>query len=232
MVNELPLYEIALRSLLSVVIGGFIGLERGGKNHPAGIRTHSLVCLGAALIMMTNQYVSIEFQLGDPTRMGAQVINGIGFLGAGTILVTNENKVKGLTTAAGVWLSAAIGLAIGIGFYTGALIGVICVWGVMTMFQPLKVFFAKRTKVMDLYVVCKSMESYNRVLIYFSENKIIIIDSKLSFGKVNSEKIQYFNTEEKKIASFLTVELKNNFEHLKAIEEISQLSGVLYIEEL
>ena len=85
---------------------------------------------------------------------------------------------------------------------------------------------------MDLYVVCKSMESYNRILIYFSENKIIITDSKLSFGKVNSEKIQYFNTEEKKIASFLTVELKNNFEHLKAIEEISQLSGVLYIEEL
>lgn len=229
---DLSLSEIAIRSFLSVLIGGFIGLERGGKNHPAGIRTHSLVCLGAALIMMTNLYVSIVFKLGDPTRMGAQVVNGIGFLGAGTILVTNENKVKGLTTAAGVWLSAAIGLAIGIGFYSGAIIGVLCVWAVMTMFHPLKVFFARRSKVMDLYIVCKSTEAYNRVLIYFSKNKISITDSKLSFGKVSTEKMAYFDTEEKKIASFLTVELKHKFDHVKTIEEISQLGGVLYIEEL
>ncbi|MEY8462952.1 MgtC/SapB family protein [Streptococcus merionis] len=232
MIDQLTLVDIAIRSLLAVLVGGFIGLERGGKNQPAGIRTHSLVCLGACVIMMTNLFVSIEFQVGDPTRMGAQVVNGIGFLGAGTILVTNDNKVRGLTTAAGVWVAAAIGLAIGIGFYRGALISFGFVWGVMTLFQPMKAYIQKRSKVMDLYLVFDSMESYNRVLIYFAENRISISESKVSFGEVSKSKLKYFDVEDKQIASYLTIELKDSFEHLKTMEELSLIPGVLYVEEL
>ena len=100
--QELSIVTITCRIILSVIVGGILGLERGTKSQAAGFRTYILVCLGATMIMMTNQYVSDVYKLGDPTRMGAQVVSGIGFLGAGTILVTDRNRVRGLTTAAGI----------------------------------------------------------------------------------------------------------------------------------
>lgn len=229
--EELTIWSILIRAMLAVLIGGFIGLERGSKNQPAGIRTHSLVCLGAALIMMTNLYVAIKFQVGDPTRMGAQVVNGIGFLGAGTILVTNENKVKGLTTAAGVWLSAAIGLAIGIGFYEGALISLLFVWIVMTAIQSFKNYIQIRSKIIEIYLIVGSKEAYNRVMIYCAENKIRISESKTAFGEAHREKLQHFDVQEKKIASFLTLNLHETFDHLRIMEDISEIPGVVYVEE-
>lgn len=169
--------EIVLRIVLSLVIGGVIGLERGSKSQPAGIRTHSIVCLAACLIMMTNEYVSYKFGTGDPTRLGAQVISGVGFLGAGTILITDKKKITGLTTAAGIWASAGIGLAIGVGFYEGAVLGAISVWSVITMFQPLKKYLQSRSKIIELYIVVRSTEAYNRVLVYCAENGIRMTDS-------------------------------------------------------
>ena len=95
--RELTVTEIILRVLVSVVLGGLIGLERGMKNRPAGLRTYMLVCVGACVVMLTNLYTYQVYQVGDPVRMGAQVISGIGFLGAGTIIVTSRNQIKGLT---------------------------------------------------------------------------------------------------------------------------------------
>ena len=118
--RDLNVASISLRIVLSILIGGILGIERGRKNRPAGLRTYILVCLGSALVMMTNQYVYITFDTGDPVRLGAQVISGIGFLGAGTIVLTGRNKIMGITTAAGLWTAACSGLAIGIGFYEGA----------------------------------------------------------------------------------------------------------------
>lgn len=141
--------EIIIRVVLSLVIGSIIGLERGSKSQPAGIRTHSIVCMAACLIMMTNEFVSYKFGTGDPTRLGAQVISGVGFLGAGTILITDKKKVTGLTTAAGIWASAGIGLAIGVGFYEGALLVAISVWSVISMFQPLKNIFKVVQKLLN-----------------------------------------------------------------------------------
>lgn len=86
--RDLNVASISLRIVLSILIGGILGIERGRKNRPAGLRTYILVCLGSALVMMTNQYVYITFDTGDPVRLGAQVISGIGFLGAGTIVLT------------------------------------------------------------------------------------------------------------------------------------------------
>ena len=114
---------VAVRIAVAIIAGGLIGLERGMKNRPAGMRTYMVVCLGACLIMLTNQYVCQVFKTGDPVRMGAQVVSGIGFLGAGTIIVTRRNQIKGLTTAAGLWAAAGVGLAVGIGFYEAAVIG-------------------------------------------------------------------------------------------------------------
>ena len=224
--------EIIIRVVLSLVIGSIFGLERGSKSQPAGIRTHSIVCMAACLIMMTNEFVSYKFGTGDPTRLGAQVISGVGFLGAGTILITDKKKVTGLTTAAGIWASAGIGLAIGVGFYAGALLVTISVWSVISMFQPLKKYIQSRSKVIELYIVVKSTEAYNRVLVYCAENGIRLNDSRTAFGDVNSERIEYFDVPDKRIASFMTLELSGKFEHLKLMEEIADIVGVIYVEEV
>ncbi len=121
--EELNAVSIIFRILLAVIVGGFIGNERGRHGRAAGLRTHILVCLGAAMTTLIGLYATNELDsLGDPLRLGAQVISGIGFLGAGTIMVRNRSHVTGLTTAAGLWATACIGLAIGVGFYLAALV--------------------------------------------------------------------------------------------------------------
>ncbi len=116
--------ELVLRLILSAVAGGAVGVEREANNRPAGLRTHVLVTLGSTLIMIISMYGFDGFGVdglgGDPARLGAQVVSGIGFLGAGTILRTGNN-ISGLTTAASIWVCGGIGLAIGNGYYTGGI---------------------------------------------------------------------------------------------------------------
>jgi len=111
-------WEISLRLVLSCILGGLIGLERESLDRPAGFRTHILVCVGSALIMVVSMYAFVDYDTPnkDPGRIAAQVVSGIGFLGAGTI-IREGLTVKGLTTAASLWVVAGIGLAIGSGFY-------------------------------------------------------------------------------------------------------------------
>lgn len=151
-IRELTLVAVAVRIAVALVLGGVIGLERGMKNRPAGLRTYMLVCLGACLIMVTNQYIYQVFAVGDPVRMGAQVVSGIGFLGAGTIIVTKRNQIKGLTTAAGLWAAAAVGLATGIGFYEAAVTGAVMIFLVLTVLSSLDGRIHRKAKVMELYV--------------------------------------------------------------------------------
>lgn len=120
--------SIFIRAILAILCAGLIGYDRNTRGADAGIRTHILVCLGAMIAMSTGQFAVLYFDSGDITRIGAQVVSGIGFLGAGSIIITRSNHISGLTTAAGLWASACIGLAIGVGFYEGALIGTIAVY--------------------------------------------------------------------------------------------------------
>ena len=110
------LASITLRIVMSMVCGGVIGIERGKAHQPAGMRTYMLVCMGAAMVMLTGQYMYYHFQTGDPARLGAQVVSGIGFIGAGTIII-HRQLVRGLTTAASLWATAGIGLAAGAHMY-------------------------------------------------------------------------------------------------------------------
>ncbi len=121
------LVTVAIRLILAVLFGGIIGLERGRQRRAAGLRTHILVCLGAALVTTVGFYSTqvLENVNADPMRVAAQVISGIGFLGVGTILVKGRFQITGLTTAAGLWVTAAIGIALGAGFYEGAIIAFI-----------------------------------------------------------------------------------------------------------
>jgi len=128
-----PDTQIIIRLVLSVFLGGLIGLERQLHRRTAGLRTHILVCLGSCLIMLTSLYVFDIYKDMvplDPGRIAAGVITGIGFLGAGAIIREREG-IKGLTTAASLWVVAGIGLAVGVGFYIAGIITTILAWVVL-----------------------------------------------------------------------------------------------------
>ena len=112
--GTIDLLVVLVRLVTAMICGGVIGIERERKHRPAGFRTHILICIGAAMTTLTSQYIAFELQaVTDLARLGAQVIAGIGFIGAGTIIVTKRKNVKGLTTAAGLWASAIVGLCAG-----------------------------------------------------------------------------------------------------------------------
>lgn len=121
--REFNIWTIIIRLFLAAILGGIIGLERGRQRRAAGLRTHILVCVGSALTVMVGFFAreALGIELSDPLRVSAQVISGIGFLGAGTIMLKGRFQIVGLTTAAGLWVTAAIGLSAGIGFYEGAI---------------------------------------------------------------------------------------------------------------
>lgn len=126
--RDLTLLSTFLRLAIAAILGGLVGMERGRHGRAAGMRTHILVCLGASLTALVGIYTArILGYSTDPLRVGAQVISGIGFLGAGTILIKDRFQVTGLTTAAGLWATAAVGLSIGIGFYAGGITATIFV---------------------------------------------------------------------------------------------------------
>lgn len=148
----LTIWEMLVRMALACVLGGIVGWEREVVQKPAGFRTHVLVCVGSALTMlisvfMYNRMQAVSATLPDPARLGAQVISGIGFLGAGTIIKEGPN-IKGLTTAASLWAVACIGLAIGIGYYSAALAStafVVIILDVFNRLEDTKIFGPKQT---------------------------------------------------------------------------------------
>lgn len=151
--RDVTLLAVAVRVFAALICGGLIGMDRGLKKRAAGMRTYMLVCVGACLIMLTNQYIYQITNTGDPMRMGAQVVSGIGFLGAGTIIVTKQNHIKGLTTAAGLWAAAGVGLALGIGFYEAAVIGGLAIFLILTALNWLDNKVHSRNKYLDLHII-------------------------------------------------------------------------------
>ncbi len=147
---------IVVRLLLATAFGGIVGYERERREMPAGFRTYVLVCIGATLAMLTNEYAINHFGGNiDVTRMGAQVISGMGFLGAGTIIVTHNNHVRGLTTAAGLWTVGCIGLAVGMGAYLAAVVCTIIVFVTMSMLDKVDKKAQSTSKVIEIFVEFK-----------------------------------------------------------------------------
>ncbi len=156
------LAQVAFRCAFSVIIGSLIGNERARHGRAAGMRTHILVCIGAALTSMISIYVSdVLGQGGDVLRISAQVISGIGFLGAGMIILKSNNVITGLTTAAGVWTTSVIGIAVGFGFYSGAVIATALFMITTTLFSK----FEKNKKATEIiYVEIDDMYRANKVV--------------------------------------------------------------------
>jgi putative Mg2+ transporter-C (MgtC) family protein len=155
--SDWSISNIILRLLVSAIAGIVIGIDREIKNKGAGIKTYALVCIGACMAMIVNEYVLREYPASntDVTRLGAQVISGIGFLGAGTILVTGHDKIRGLTTAAGIWASAGIGLAAGIGFITGAILGLAFIFFIIHILNPFDQYLKRQVRDITVFVIFK-----------------------------------------------------------------------------
>ena len=222
-IREVTYLAVFLRIFASVLIGGLIGLERGLKNRPAGLRTYMVVCLGACLVMLTNQYVCQVYGAGDPVRMGAQVVSGIGFLGAGTILVTRRNQIKGLTTAAGLWTAAGVGLAIGVGFYEAAVAGALAEFVVMTLLQRLDNSMHRKAKILEVYIELSKDCSLGDFLREVRSRGIDVRDV---------QREQDADNEEGTRAYFSTLKLQKRQNHLDVIDDIRTIPGVAYLEEL
>jgi len=155
------IFTVGLRSLVAVLIGLFIGMERARHGRAAGMRTHVLVCLGSAVTAMTGLYINEIAKTGDVLRLAAQVISGVGFLGAGMIILKNDNMIMGLTTAAGVWATATLGIAVGYGFYSGALIGAFFFLITLTLFSK---FERRKKNTLVVYVELTEMTQLNNFI--------------------------------------------------------------------
>lgn len=176
--------EALLRLLLAFVSGGIIGFERSYKRIDAGLRTHIIVCMASCAIMITNIHMYTVYGTGDPVRMPAQVISGVGFLGAGCILVTGDRRIRGMTTAAGIWGSACLGLCIGAGDYIVALVVLTLVILTMTIFRAVDARIVKKTKYIRLYMEFESVTEVKSFVKYVRENGIRIIEMELMNQKV------------------------------------------------
>ena len=223
--REVTYLAVILRILAAVIIGGLLGLERGMKNRPAGMRTYMLVCVGACLIMLTNQYIFQSFGTGDPTRMAAQVISGIGFLGAGTIIVTRHSQIKGLTTAAGLWSSAGVGLALGIGFYEAALIGGFAIFLVMTLLQAFDDRMHRKAKTLEIYLEANEDLPLGDLLRTLREMNYDV-------RHVQRESGLDTDGDSANRAYVILLKTPKRCNHVEALETIRGICGVLYVEEL
>ncbi len=189
----------------------------------AGIKTHVLVCLGSAIVMMTSEYIGVQFPgEGDIARMGAQVISGVGFLGVGTIIVTGKNQIKGLTTAAGLWTCACIGLAAGIGYMEGVFLSLVFVLFTFKILNYLDYLMQKHKKVFDLYLEFES----NRSIAQFME-EIHKEDYKLSLFELSKSKIKGEGP-----TAIVTIEVKDKNKRSLFMDKLRNMEGLKYVEEL
>jgi len=221
--RELTLLSIVLRISVAILFSGIIGLERGLKNRAAGFRTYMLVCLGSCIIMMTNQFIYQSTGTGDPVRMGAQVVSGIGFLGAGTIIVTKRNQIKGLTTAAGLWASACIGLATGIGFYEVAVVGAIAIYLSLTLFHTWEDFMRRNTKVLTIYAELKPGVNLGNFLQQGREAGLVFSNVQLEHEHLSSDM---------GVAFLASVKCDHKIKRIELLETINKLDSLSYMEEL
>lgn len=212
------------RILFSIILGGIIGFERGLKNRPAGFRTYILVSIGACVVMLINQYSYQVYCVGDPVRLGAQVVSGIGFLGAGTIIVTTHNQIKGLTTAAGLWASACIGISVGIGLYEVAIVATIAVYTVLTILHHWDSQMRKKTCVIDAYIELDSKVPFISFL-----HKTRNADLEIR----NIQKESFVGYSQDSFAFVVTINGKSKRKNQEQmVETLRNIDGVLFIEIL
>ena len=204
--------EIAARLILALVLGGLVGIERESMGRPAGFRTHILVSTGSALIMIVSAYAFID-RAGDPARLAAQVVSGIGFLGAGTIMREGAN-VRGLTTAASLWTVAGLGLTVGAGFYFAAILGTILVVLTLVVLNQLEWKFINAKHEILTLVIQDTPGQLARVFAVLAKFNIDVLHVELSGDDTGEAKLN------------LEVDIAPKFSKVEIIEELVSTPGI------
>lgn len=225
--RNLTFVSVFIRMILSLLCGGIIGIEREYKRRPAGFRTHILICVGACITTMTGQFLSIYMHYtADMSRLGAQVISGIGFIGAGAIITTSKRQVRGLTTSAGLFSVAIIGLTFGAGFYEGGIIATILIFIVESLFSKFEYNIKTVASDKTLYIEYKNKECLERIFEIFDSHNLKIDNIEIS----RLSKIKKY--EEEFSCAIITVQPKQKGILKEIIEKILNIEGVEIAEIL
>ncbi len=218
--------EIVFRLLISAIMGGLIGIEREANNRPAGLRTHVLVTIGSTLIMLIS-IDGFDFlgpdRMGDPARLAAQVVSGIGFLGAGTIMRTG-NSISGLTTAASLWVCAGIGLGVGAGYYLGSIItGVIVLLTLMTLRHFERKLIRRKYTTVEVLAVNRP-RIIGEIGVVFGNHNISIKDIRILNDGPRDEE-----GENKLMEINFVVKLPSSYDTYNLYRELYDISGIIDI---
>ena len=222
--RTVTMLSVTVRMLLAVACGGIIGIEREYKRRPAGFRTHILFCLGAARTTLTSQYLYLNMHYyTDMARLGAQVVAGIGFIGAGTIIVTRRQRVKGLTTAAGPWAAAIIGLALGGGFYEGGIFATILILLAELLFSKLEYRMLENAPEINLYMEYTDKRCLENVLKLYRELNLKIL---------NMEITRSTGSEKHNACAIFSLRLNKRCKVEQLVAKVSGTEVVVSVEEL
>lgn len=222
--RDITFLTVTVRVVLAVFCGGLIGFEREYKRRSAGFRTHILICLGASMTTLTSQYLCLYMNaFTDMGRLGAQVVAGIGFIGAGTIIVTRGNRVKGLTTAAGLWTAAIIGLALGCGFYEGALFATAAVLLAELVFVKWEYRLLNAAPEINLYMEYTDAKCLERVLKLYRDCGVTVLDMEITRSK---------GSESHNACAIFSLRLNQKIQAEDLLVNIKATEGVVTVEEL
>ena len=224
-VREMNFFAVTVRLVLAVICGGFIGIEREYKRRPAGFRTHILICLGAAITTLTSHYLYLTLELyTDIARLGAQVIAGVGFIGAGTIIVTNRQRVKGLTTAAGLWTSAIIGLVCGAGYVECALFATFMVLVAELLLVKIEYRFARKLNDINLYIEYYKAETIETIIRIVREKHLKM--SGLEISRITDEEGKH------RYSAVVTIAVNRAILEGEIVKSLQELDNIISVEEL
>lgn len=222
--RDVSFLSAAVRMALAMVCGGVIGFEREFKRRSAGFRTHILICLGASMTTLTSQYLCLYMNyFTDMGRLGAQVVAGIGFIGAGTIIVSRGSRVKGLTTAAGLWTSAIIGLALGCGFYEGAIITTAAVLLAELVFSKWEYHLMESSPEINLYMEYTNKDCLEKVLKLCRDREIKVLDMEITRATGS----EHYNA-----CAIFSLRLNKKVRTEKLLVDVKATEGVVSVEEL
>ena len=233
--RQLNLASMMLRVFFAMLIGGLIGLDREQKQRAAGFRTYMLVALAAASTQILSQYLDLMLDTQwhaayeivgrrtDVVRLGARIVSGVGFIGTGTIMLTERQEVKGLTTASCLWASACMGLAIGAGFYECMLIGLVLIVLIMKLLPAFERNVLARSKNMNFYLEMDSIEQLTSVISYIKQRGTTIYDVELSKVEGGAPG---------RVRGSFTLRLPRRRQHTEILAAIAKLEGVVAIEEI
>ena len=233
--RELNLGSMMLRIVLALMVGGVIGVERERKGRAAGFRTYMLVALGAAVTVILSQYLDLMLDTfmaedyaivgrrTDVVRIGTRVVSGVGFLAAGTILVTGKQEVKGLTTAAGLWASACIGLAVGAGFIECVLVSFLLIVLSIRVLPSIESMIINRSRNMLIYVETENILQLSGVVNFIKREDIRIFSLEIDQDK--QENLE-------SVTALLDIRLPIQLYHAELVAALSALDGVMSVDEV